>query len=95
MNQETESPTLKKLAICCNKCFSEIDIKMAANIKNLDQINGCTSSFFLKPITLTEVMTYIHNLNPSKSSGPDEISLKCIKMSKEIIAPILVELTIV
>jgi len=41
---------------------------------------------------LTEVMTYIHNLNPSTHSGPDEIPLKYIKLSKEIRAPFLVEL---
>jgi len=60
---------------------------MAEIIKNLEQICNLSCTLLIK----CEVMTYI-SLNPSKSSVSDETPLKFIKMSEEIISPILVKL---
>jgi len=51
-----------------------------------------TTSFYLKPITVDEVLSHIKQFNPAKSTGPEGISLKFITMGAEIIAPILVNL---
>jgi len=47
---------------------------------------------FLKPITIAEVLRYIKDLNPAKSSGLEGIPLKFIIMGAEVISPILVNL---
>ena len=58
---------------------------------------SCTSliplqnnSFYLKPISLSEVLMYLQLLNPAKSPGPNGMPLKHIRMSAQIIAPMLV-----
>jgi len=51
-----------------------------------------TTSFYLKPIAIAEVLTHIKLLNPAKSTGPEGIPLKFIVMMAEIITPVLVNL---
>ena len=84
-----------------NNYFSEIGQKLAANIKltNSANIRSSTSfitqrctSFYLRPITESDILKYIRQLNPSKSTGVDGIPIKYIAMSALIIAPVLTRL---
>ena len=45
--------------------------------------------FFLHPIRVQEVINHINELNPSKSGGRLGIPIKYIKLSVNVIAPIL------
>ena len=51
-----------------------------------------SKSFFFKPITATDVLTHINNINLMKSAGPKGIPLKFIKLTTFIITPVLVEI---
>jgi len=84
-----------------NTYFSNIGKDLAANIENPD--SSCTmtctclippqyNSFSLKPITESEVFRYLQQLNPAKSPGPNNIQLKYIKLSSQIVAPILTDI---
>ena len=86
------------MANMLNNYFSEIGQKLAANIEltNSANILSCTSfvtqrctSFYLQPITESDIIKHIRQLNPSKSTGPDGIPIKYIAMSAPIIAPVL------
>jgi len=44
-----------------------------------------SASFYFKPITTTEVLSHIKQLNPEKSNGSKRIPLKFIVMASEII----------
>ena len=48
--------------------------------------------FFLNPITMYDIVKHINKLNPVKSSGPCKFPIKYIKMSMNIIAPLLAKL---
>ena len=81
-----------------NNYFSEIGQKLVANIElpNSTNILSSTSfiiqrctSFYLQPITESDILKYIRQLNPSKSKGPDGIPIKYIAMSALIIVPVL------
>ena len=48
-----------------------------------------TESFYLEPIVKEEVLKEITKLQENKSPGPDDISAKIIKITKEIISPCL------
>ena len=85
------------------KYFAEIGQKMTAKIArppsscNLP-VNPLTysqsKSFFFKPITATDVLTHINNINPMKSAGPEGIPLKFIKLTTVIITSVLVEISV-
>ena len=89
-----------KISNMFNKYFSEIGQKMASKIArpsscdspikplNLNQKN----SFYFKPVTESDVLTHINQLNPMKSAGPEGIPLKFIKMTAPIITPVLVQI---
>ena len=90
-----------KISNMFNEYFAEIGQKMSAKIArppssyNLP-VNPLTcsqsKSFFFKPITATDVLTHINNINPMKSAGPEGIPLKFIKLTNVIITPVLVEI---
>ena len=70
------------MANMLNNYFSEIGQKLAANIEvtNSANIRSSTSfitqrctSFYLQPITESDILKHIMQLNPSKSTGPDGI----------------------
>ena len=91
----------KEMANMLNNYFSEIGQKLAANIKLTNSANICSStsfitqrctSFYLQPITESDILKHIRQLNPSKSTGPDGIPIKYIAMSALIIAPVLTRL---
>jgi len=78
--------------------FSEVGEKLATD--NEDSVISCnftstslirqqSASFYLKPITATEVLSHIKQLNPAKSNGSEGIPLKFLKMVGDVIAPIL------
>ena len=93
--------SLKEMANMLNNYFSEIGQKLAANIEltNSANIRSSTSfitqrctSLYLQPITESDILKHIRQLNPSKSTGPDGIPIKYIAMSALIIAPVLTRL---
>ena len=49
-------------------------------------------SFFLKPVSITEVTKLINQLDSNKSTGPFHIPHKFIKIGKKYIAPILTDI---
>ena len=49
-------------------------------------------SFYIKPITIVEIIKHIKQRNPSKNTGPDGIPMKYLILSATIIASILVEM---
>ena len=82
-----------------NKYFTEIGFNLASTIGTpaiIDGKSNATSliqsncnSFFLEPIIEEEVVNYIRVMNPSKSTGRNEIPAKYIKMSASVIAPVV------
>ena len=87
-----------KMANLLNDYFSEIGQKMAAKIDKPSATNtnstnpsiaNRSKSFFFKPVTTTDILTYIQQLNVNKSAGPEDIPIKIIKMSASVIAPVL------
>ena len=95
----TKSDEIRNLL---NTYFSEIGQKLAQKYENsttkvTKHKRSCTSlithnipSFYIKPITIDEIIKHIKQLNPSKSTGPDGIPIKYLIMSVTVIAPILV-----
>ena len=91
----------KEMANMLNNYFSEIGQKLAANIELTNSANICSrtsfitqrcTSFYLQPITESDILKHIRQLNPLKSTGPDGIPIKYIAMSALIIAPVLTRL---
>ena len=89
------------MANMLNNYFSEIGQKQAANIEltNSANIHNSTSfitqrctSFYLHPITESDILKHIRQLNLSKSTGPDGIPINYVAMSALIIAPVLTRL---
>ena len=87
-----------KMANLLNDYFSEIGQKMAAKIDKPSATNtnstnpsiaNRSNSFFFKPVSTTDILTYIQQLNVNKSPGPEDIPIKIIKMSASVIAPVL------
>ena len=87
-----------KMANLLNDYFSEIGQKMVAKIDKPSATNSNSTnpsianrsnSFFFKPVTTTDILTYIQQLNVNKSDGPEDIPIKIIKMSPSVIAPVL------
>ena len=82
-----------------NKYFTEIGFNLASTIETPTIIDGkfnamslilsSSNLFFLEPIVEEEVVNYIRAMNPSKSTGRNEIPAKYIKMSASVIAPVL------
>ena len=55
-------------------------------------IPSTLNSFFLTPVTCTEINKLILNLDESKSNGPDQPQNKFIKIGHSVITPILTKL---
>ena len=90
-----------EMANTFNTYFSTIGSKLASKIDKPSNnchyscnsyISNKMTSFFLNPITMYDIVKHINNLNPVKSSGPCKIPIKYIKMSMNIIAPLLAKL---
>ena len=84
-----------------NLHFSQIGSKTAdktssfstnCNISVLTFIKSNPSSLYLSPITEQKIRLHLNDLNSSKSSGIFGIPIKFVKMSSEIIAPLLTKL---
>ena len=88
----------KGIANLLNCHFSTIGSKMAENIpatagNPLSYIrHSAVAQLHMTPTTVEEIMKLIDDLDEKKSSGSDGISCHLIKLSKFIIAPILVNL---
>ena len=87
-----------EMANLLNTYFSEIGQKMSAKINKPSATNMFSTnpvcanrcnSFFFKPITATDILTYILQLNVNKCAGPEDIPIKIVKMSAFVIAPVL------
>ena len=65
------------------KTTSDVSSNISINKKH-------QNSFFLRPITKTEMNNIINKLNPKKSTKSDIPSIKFIKLSKTIIVPYLI-----
>ena len=100
-NQEEKITEPTDIANTFNTFFSTVGQRLASSIEDPGDLCtlSCTSLipqqnnfFYLKPITLSEVLMYLQQLNPAKSPGPNGIPLKYIRMSAQIIAPILAKL---
>ena len=99
INKKGEKVTdSKEMANIFNKYFSEVGQKMATDIKEpinvkkstfLSLITQMSNSFYLKPVTTTDIIRYLRQLNPAKSSGVDGIPIKYLLINAQIIAPTL------
>ena len=74
---------------------------LSDNIPNLSKTYDCSTSilikntcysFFLKPVTEEQILYHLRNLNPSKSSGMQGISIKFSKPASILLAPVLTKL---
>jgi len=84
-----------------NSAFNEYFVNIGNSLSNnISAATDCTFNevllipnqsrfLFLRPIAVKEVTKYINNLNTSNSSGKFGIPIKYIKLSVNIIAPIL------
>ena len=86
------------MANLLNTYFSEIGQKMADKINKPTATNMFSTnpvcanrcnSFFFKPITTSDILTNIQQLNVNKCAGPEDIPIKIVKMSAFVIAPVL------
>ena len=78
-----------------NECFCQIDKKLQQSIPIIskghltflaDRVNN---TFFLSSTSSEEIEREIKNLNTRKSSGPDNIGAKVLKLCPEIFAKLL------
>ena len=58
----------------------------------INQDDRITNSFFMNPITVFDTKNYIKRLNPNKSTRSDLPKILFLKISVEIISPILTEI---
>ena len=81
-----------------NNYFTQIGSELSQNIvaPNISQNNflyntkpQVKDSFFLNPITIPEIIIYIRQLNSSKATKTNDIPIKLIKQTANIIAPYL------
>ena len=61
----------------------------SCKISPISHIKTCKNTFFLQPITSSEIIDIIHNLNHKKSTKSDCPSIKFLKLSSTVIAPTL------
>ena len=54
--------------------------------------NTLPSSIFLEPSSVSEIFNFIHTLNLKKGAGNDEILMYILRISAEIISPLLCHL---
>ena len=88
------------MANMLNNYFSEIGQKLAANIELPDSANIISSpsfitqrcTYYLQPITESDILKHIKQLNPSKSTSLDGIAIKYIAMNALTIALVLTRL---
>ena len=80
-----------------NNFYVNVGPELANNIpvsnkSHLDYMTGSyQSSFYLKPVTNSEIISIIKDLKDS-ASGSDSISTKMLKISSEVVAPILCQI---
>ncbi len=99
INDETNATTNDKVKICniFNDFFTSIGNKLSELIDTpIDFINNTTNnsdqikdSFFLRAFTPQDVKKYILELNPKKATKSNCIPIKIIKISIDIISPII------
>ena len=90
----------EKIANIFNQYFSTIGTKLSEQItsnspnQEYQSINKNTikDSLFLNPISITEMKEYIKKLNPNKSSPKHSVPTKIIKLSTEILAPVITKI---
>jgi len=71
---------------------SSISVPTDADIQCKSLIHFNSQNLFLMPITHNEILTMINSLDSSKRSGAHNIPAKFIKLSANVIAPILCDL---
>ena len=64
----------------------------APTINKMQNMHSVVDSFFLRPITETEVAHLLRNLDSSKSTGLHHIPIKYLKMATTVVAPILTDM---
>ena len=80
-----------------NNYFSNIGGRLAETIPVIDNsspvshITRTPNSIFLRPASVNEVLTIIHNLDGQKSCGPDNIPVNVVKSNAYSFASILAE----
>ena len=71
----------------CNNCYRCNDSKIIltnTNYKDYLQ-DSLLNSFFLKPATEREVMSFINEMKTNKSTGPNSIPTQILKIGNQII----------
>jgi len=71
---------------------SSISVPTDADIHYKSSFRFNSQNLFLMPITHNEILTITNSLDSSKSSGAHNIPAKLIKLSANVIAPILCDL---
>ena len=67
-----------------------MDSKISASSKNFKMMTKRNiSSFYFNSITADEVLAEIHNLDIKKANGPEDISIRFIKIIGTILATLL------
>ena len=75
-----------------NLIKNNLDLNSENTKFKLNSKDKVTNSFFLQPLSITQVKKYINSLNISKSSRSDLPKIKFLKLSVEIISPIITEI---
>ena len=82
-----------------NKYFCSVGENLASKIRDINindhkryLQNPLQKSLYLSNITISEIILEINNLEQNKSPGHDEFTAKFLKISHEIIAPILCDI---
>lgn len=87
----------KQIGNVLNNYFANIGTKLGNSCPSPKQdptynTRYIMDSFFLKPVSITEVTKLINQLDSNKSTGPFHIPHKFIKIGKKYIAPILTDI---
>ena len=75
-----------------NNYFANVGVNLASLIPNVNKSpleylkNPSTNSFYLLPITPTEIETLISNLKSGKAAGPYSIPVNILKIVKHVIS---------
>ena len=93
-NRTIIDPTV--ISNCFYNYFSEVGRSVVSNLSNCSAtcvkdflINRVTSTIFLEPASINEILNIINELNINKAAGYDDISCYFIKLSSTVLTPVL------
>ena len=92
MQNGNELTDPKQVANAFNKYFANVGVNLARSIPKVNKLpleylkNPVSNTFYLFPITPSEVEIQISNLKPGKSAGPYSLPVNILKIIRNVIS---------